>query len=176
MSFHKIEPILNNLADTLSNAAVALQSEHPVSVAQLIEMLICTSQALRSVSPVIGELVKSEDNQSFIICCVRDNALQLLFSMDETQANTYPASAIEKMPHLFRKLNWWEERKVEDMPDYVKWDVGIYPTWKKIMKVDKWNSNGSFDHENVTISVINCFPATEQQYNDYINSKSNAKP
>ena len=82
---------------------------------------------------------------------------------------------VESMPHLFRKLNGWEERKVEDMPDYVKWDVGIYPTWKKIMKVDKWNSNGSFDHENVTISVINCFPATEQQYNDYINSKSNAK-
>ncbi len=92
MSFHKIEPILNNLADTLSNAAVALQSEHPVSVAQLIEMLICTSQALRSVSPVIGELVKSEDNQSFIICCVRDNALQLLFSMDETQAAYKPRS------------------------------------------------------------------------------------
>jgi hypothetical protein len=83
---------------------------------------------------------------------------------------------VDAYPHLFRKLNWWEERKVEDMPDYVKWDVGIYPTWKKIMKVDKWNSNGSFDHENVTISVINCFPATEQQYNDYINSKSNAKP
>lgn len=82
---------------------------------------------------------------------------------------------VESMPHLFRKLNWWEERKVEDMPEYVKWDVDIYPTWKKIMKVDKWNSNGSFDHENVTISVINCFPATEQQYNDYINSKSNAK-
>ncbi len=82
---------------------------------------------------------------------------------------------VDAYPHLFRKLNWWEERKVEDMPDYVKWDVGIYPTWKKIMKVDKWNSNGSFDHENVTISVINCFPATEQQYNDYINSKSNAK-
>lgn len=82
---------------------------------------------------------------------------------------------LDAFPHLFRKLNWWEERKVEDMPEYVKWDVDIYPTWKKIMKVDKWNSNGSFDHENVTISVINCFPATEQQYNDYINSKSNAK-
>ena len=83
---------------------------------------------------------------------------------------------VDAYPHLFRKLNWWEERKVEDMPEYVKWDVDIYPTWEKIMKVDKWNSNGSFDHENVTISVINCFPATEQQYNDYINSKPHAKP
>ena len=23
-------------------------------------------------------------------------------------------------PHLFRKLEWWEERKVEDMPEYLK--------------------------------------------------------
>jgi len=23
---------------------------------------------------------------------------------------------IDKYPHLFRKLNWWEHRKVEDMP------------------------------------------------------------
>ena len=118
----------------------------------------------------VGDLLEEFTNTAFKLTVTYNGN-----SMDETQANTYPASAIEKMPHLFRKLNWWEERKVEDMPDYVKWDVGIYPTWKKIMKVDKWNSNGSFDHENVTISVINCFPATEQQYNDYINSKSNAK-
>ena len=118
----------------------------------------------------VGDLLEEFTNTAFKLTVTYNGN-----SMDETQANTYPASAIEKMPHLFRKLNWWEERKVEDMPDYVKWDVGIYPTWKKIMKVDKWNSNGSFDHENVTISVINCFPSTEQQYNDYINSKSNAK-
>ena len=119
----------------------------------------------------VGDLLEEFTNTAFKLTVTYNGN-----SMDETQANTYPASAIEKMPHLFRKLNWWEERKVEDMPDYVKWDVGIYPTWKKIMKVDKWNSNGSFDHENVTISVINCFPATEQQYNDYINSKPHAKP
>jgi len=23
---------------------------------------------------------------------------------------------LEKYPHLFRKLNWWEFRKIEDMP------------------------------------------------------------
>jgi hypothetical protein len=85
MSFHKIEPILNNLADTLSNAAVALQSEHPVSVAQLIEMLTCTSQALRSVSPIIGELVNAEENQTSIIATARDYALELLFSLDDKQ-------------------------------------------------------------------------------------------
>ena len=90
MSFHKIEPILNNLADTLSNAAVALQSEHPVSVAQLIEMLTCTSQALRSVSPIIGELVNAEENQTSIIATARDYALELLFSLDDKQTAYKP--------------------------------------------------------------------------------------
>jgi len=27
---------------------------------------------------------------------------------------------IEKYPHLFRKLNWWENRKVEEMPTKLK--------------------------------------------------------
>lgn len=26
----------------------------------------------------------------------------------------------DKYPHLFKKLQWWEERAVEDMPEYVK--------------------------------------------------------
>lgn len=90
MSLNKIEPILNNLSDTLSNAAVALQSEHPVSVAQLIEMLTCTSQALRSVSPIIGELVNAEENQTLIIATARDYALELLLSLDDKQAAYKP--------------------------------------------------------------------------------------
>jgi hypothetical protein len=28
--------------------------------------------------------------------------------------------AMKDYPHLFKKLAWWEERKVEDMPEYVK--------------------------------------------------------
>ncbi|MDB5200560.1 MAG: hypothetical protein JWO92_2523 [Chitinophagaceae bacterium] len=27
---------------------------------------------------------------------------------------------VEKYPHLFKKLEWHEERKKEDMPEYVK--------------------------------------------------------
>lgn len=27
-----------------------------------------------------------------------------------------------KYPHLFRKLEWWEERNIEDMPIYLKFD------------------------------------------------------
>lgn len=27
----------------------------------------------------------------------------------------------DKYPHLFQKLEWWQERKPEDLPAYVKW-------------------------------------------------------
>lgn len=107
-------------------------------------------------------------------------------SMDETQANTYPASAIEKMPHLFRKLNWWEERKVEDMPEYVK--LVIKGKTQYVHKVEKWigeNSVGQplYEYFNAvnylsTACVSELEPATEQEYNTFINSKPtpNAKP
>jgi hypothetical protein len=31
---------------------------------------------------------------------------------------------ISHYPHLFKKLQWWEERKQEGMPEYVKWTYG----------------------------------------------------
>jgi hypothetical protein len=38
-------------------------------------------------------------------------------------------------PHLFRKLEWWEERKPEEMPEYVKFGLSK-PT--KVLPVNKW--------------------------------------
>jgi hypothetical protein len=42
----------------------------------------------------------------------------------ETEENNYlegfPSSYFEEYPNLFRKLNWWELRKVEDMPMKLK--------------------------------------------------------
>lgn len=53
----------------------------------------------------------------------------------------------EKYPHLFRKLNWWEHRKVEDMPkklickaikddteimEILEWDMKILFGWTDI--------------------------------------------
>ena len=53
-------------------------------------MLTCTSQALRSVSPIIGELVNAEENQTSIIATARDYALELLFSLDDKQTAYKP--------------------------------------------------------------------------------------
>jgi len=74
------------------------------------------------------------------------------------------AAHFAKYPHLFRKLNWWEERKVEDMPEYVKYHNGSI----SLLTKDMIDAGG--------IVLEDYLPTTEQQYNDYINSKSNAKP
>lgn len=31
-----------------------------------------------------------------------------------------PQVSLESYPHLFKKLEWWEHRKPEEMPEYVK--------------------------------------------------------
>ena len=66
--------------------------EHPISVSALTETISHCANALNQLQPIISELVKGEDNQSFIICCVRDYALELLFSLDDTQAAYKPRS------------------------------------------------------------------------------------
>lgn len=46
---------------------------------------------------------------------------------------------IEKYPHLFRKLNWWEYRKVEDMPK--KLICKAIPEDTEIMYIEEWDMN-----------------------------------
>lgn len=57
---------------------------------------------------------------------------------------------IEKYPHLFRKMNWWEKRNVEDMPsrlislldknenpevyEIVSWDMEYFLGWTDMKK------------------------------------------
>lgn len=74
-------------------------------------------------------------------------------------------------PHLFKPLQWWEERKESDMPQYVKDEKG------QIQKVLSWSdagfvyekeSNNPIILPNVTVSmsVIQYYqPATEAEYN-----------
>lgn len=38
-------------------------------------------------------------------------------SEDETDGIVWK---ISDFPHLFKELNWWEERKIEDLPNYIK--------------------------------------------------------
>lgn len=90
MSLQKIVPCLSKVETALNECVSALNAEHPISVSAMSETIANSAKALKQLQPIISELVKAEENQSFIICCVRDNALELLFSLDDKQAAYKP--------------------------------------------------------------------------------------
>jgi len=90
MSFQNISPCLSQVETSLKQCLSALNTEHPVSVSALSETIGNCAKALSQLQPIINELAKGEESQSFIIACVREYALDLLFSLDETQAAYKP--------------------------------------------------------------------------------------
>ena len=49
----------------------------------------------------------------------------------------YWIELIERYPHLFRKLNWWEYRKIEDMPK--KLICKAIPGDTSINEIEEWD-------------------------------------
>ena len=75
----------------------------------------------------------------------------------------YPS--VEKFPQIFRKLEWWEERKVEEMPMYVR-----IPPNGNVIKCTAWYLNnmnwyGEVDGKRQRIFLDYFEPATEEEYN-----------
>lgn len=48
-------------------------------------------------------------------------------------------SFYREFPHLFQKLEWWEDREEKDMPEYVKWNYNNAPEFGNVEKVEKWS-------------------------------------
>lgn len=87
----------------------------------------------------------------------------------------YPAD----YPHLFKELEWWEERTAKDMPEYMKCKSSVHPKGI-VWRVRQWAINtatffahgedAGFGHCVFTQSDI-LLPATKEDYDNYINSK-----
>jgi hypothetical protein len=94
----------------------------------------------------------------------------------------------DRYPHLFKKLDWWEDRKIEEMPSYLKQEDMIDSRGNsipdKVIKVSKhWASTGTHPYGNFkafsSSEVPNSQlysqmyfgwePATEEEYNNYTN-------
>jgi len=59
------------------------------------------------------------------------------FGDNVNQENYCMVSEFEKYPNLFRKLNWWENRKIEDMPN--KLICKAIPNDTEIMEIKEWD-------------------------------------
>lgn len=73
---------------------------------------------------------------------------------------------ISEYPHLFRELQWWEYRDKSEMPKYVKHRDKIY-------KVTGWLGENCpyIEGEKHPFAPEVFIPATEKDFNEYINSK-----
>ena len=82
-------------------------------------------------------------------------------------------------PHLFKPLAWWEDRKVEEMPEYVKEGGQVFKaTWKEgaVTENGKQPMRMGLDSDYAdwqVISNVMCHyePSTETEYNAYINKQ-----
>jgi len=72
----------------------------------------------------IGDLVEEHDLDKFHY--VNDGNYQYASSQ-----------TLEKYPHLFKKLNWWEKRKKEDMPK--KLICKAIKDDKEIIEIEEWD-------------------------------------
>ena len=87
-----------------------------------------------------------------------------------TFGNTIMRKTLEKYSHIFQKLEWWEYRADEDMPQYVRLN-------SKIHKVDKWKFNYQnvrianiyHDQQTLVMSQHDFVPATKQEYDNFKN-------
>jgi len=79
---------------------------------------------------------------------------------------------ISHYPHLFKKLQWWEDRDEKDMPEYVKFTISSKTDYFKILK---WNMKEKFGYINPEFNWQGCsltqwgptygyYPATKEEY------------
>ena len=66
-------------------------------------------------------------------------------------------------PHLFKELEWWEERAIEDLPDYVKYQKLIYKAKDKFLASVRCEPH-PFDGKGLDADWGSCLPATDEEY------------
>jgi len=86
----------------------------------------------------------------------------------------YGIGMFEPHPHLFRQLQWWEDREESDMPEYVRLREGkIVKIKNHFIEQDSKYKRCWFSYFGPTYNYIELYakasPATEQEYNQQQN-------
>lgn len=81
----------------------------------------------------------------------------------------------DSFPHLFKKLEWWEERNIDDMPEYLKSEYKMLEV-VEVYKISGYETNtfGEFfaktpDSETGKLFIRNAdaMPATKEEYDSF---------
>lgn len=86
-----------------------------------------------------------------------------------------------RWPTIFRQLEWWEKRKENELPRYIKTNGGAWGLYKGVFKVqcyEQADHEPKSDVDNIFVMLEGkfdrsyrlriCEPATEKEYGDYI--------
>jgi hypothetical protein len=81
-------------------------------------------------------------------------------------------------PYLFRKLKWHQERKLKEMPKYIKWNNPHIPEYGKIEKVNHWEEYkdtwiASIDSQINKIKAEYFIPSTKEEFEYFVQSQTN---
>ena len=134
-------------------------------------------QLLKKRYKVIADWPKNDDcNVGDILELSAEYGGEQLYRFGEAQS-LWSVSDFKQYPHLFKELQWWEDRKPEDMPEYLS---GL----KSIRKAISYEYHGGtlddnkteypsvlFEGDSVWCPIWMFQPATESEYLNYINSK-----
>lgn len=121
-------------------------------------------QLLKKRYKVIADWPKNDDcNVGDILELSAEYGGEQLYRFGEAQS-LWSVSDFKQYPHLFKELQWWEDRKPEDMPGYVTWSHG-HSSFGKIEKASYVFGDGT---PRVNGLNIDCFlPATESDWENY---------
>ena len=85
------------------------------------------------------------------------------------------AAWFEKYPNIFRKMNWWENRKFSDFKclQYMKYMSLTFSEYRYItvMRLEKKKKYGKIQllaNDYIEITDGHYFPVTSKEYNDFI--------
>jgi hypothetical protein len=83
--------------------------------------------------------------------------------------NWLDKDAVTGYPHLFKRLEWWEEISPEEMPEYLKTHAGN--SVRKVLSIDMRNELVTFVNGKVR-KLKQWHPATLEEYNEYQSNQS----
>jgi hypothetical protein len=88
-----------------------------------------------------------------------------------TDLNAIQITELEEYPHLFKKLLWFEDRQLNEMPKFLKHTLSGKTTYHKVNNWDlsnpnfiEWKCEEDFGNFGMWLKDFNYMPCTEAEY------------
>jgi hypothetical protein len=99
------------------------------------------------------------------------NPTESYYSIDEDGDFCEWEDFYQSYPHLFQKLEWWQERNLEELPKYIKYMIGDKNG--AVYKIESWNLLKGYalcergEDYPLYLMKKGVLPATKEEYDLY---------